>query len=145
MIRPATPADLPHIYDLILGLAEYERLSHQVDGTLPMLEADFAAGRFWCLVAESDTEIVGFALGAATYSTFRCKPTLWLEDLFVMPEYRGRGIGKALLLAVIEKAKQEGAGRVDWTVLDWNAPSIEFYQRMGATILPDWQICRVVV
>lgn len=128
--------------ELIRGLAEYERLLHQAVGTVDMLREDFLRGAFWCLVLEEGPQIVGFALGAATYSTFRCRPTVWLEDIYVEPKHRGKGYGKALLTAVIDKARAEGAGRVDWSVLDWNQPSIEFYQRMGATVMPDWRTCR---
>ena len=142
MIRPATHEDLPRVFELICALAEYERLLHQVVGTVEMLREDFDRGAFWCLVAEAEGAIVGLALGAATYSTFRCRPTLWLEDIFVEPEFRGRGLGKALLHAVIDKGREMGAGRVDWAVLDWNTPSIEFYERMGATVMPDWRTCR---
>jgi GNAT superfamily N-acetyltransferase len=143
MIRPAAVSDLPRILELIHALAEYERLTHQAVGTLAQLTEDFERGAFWCLVGEVDGEVVGFALGAHTYSTFRCRPTVWLEDIFVTPGHRGAGLGKALLNAVIEMARAEGAGRVDWYVLDWNEPSIEFYRRMGATLLPDWRTCRI--
>lgn len=143
MIRPLTEADLPRVLELIRSLAEYERLAHCAVGTVEMLREDLARGAFWCLVTEVDQRVVGFALGAHTYSTFRARPSVWLEDLFVEPEQRGTGLGKRLLQAVIEMARQEGAGRVDWAVLDWNEPSIRFYEAMGAQIMRDWQICRI--
>ena len=143
MIRPVTEADLPRVLELIRSLAEYERLAHCAIGTVEMLREDLARGAFWCLVAEAEGRVVGFALGAHTYSTFRARPSVWLEDLFVEPEQRGTGIGKRLLLEVIEMARKEGAGRVDWAVLDWNEPSIRFYEAMGAQIMRDWQICRI--
>ncbi|MGV3617732.1 MAG: GNAT family N-acetyltransferase [Fimbriimonas sp.] len=144
MIRAATHADLPRVLELIYKLAEYERLAHCAVGTVDMLKEDLDRGAFWCLVAEDDNaEVVGFALGARTYSTFRARPSVWLEDLFVEPSHRGTGLGKSLLLAVVEMARQEGAGRVDWAVLDWNEPSIRFYEAMGATVMSDWRICRI--
>lgn len=143
MIRPATDADLPRVLELIRSLAEYERLADSAVGTVEMLREDLERGAFWCLVAEAEGNVVGFALGAHTYSTFRARPTVWLEDLFVEPEHRGTGWGKQLLLQVVEMARAEGAGRVDWVVLDWNEPSIRFYEAMGAKVMRDWQICRI--
>ena len=144
MIRPASEADLPRVLELIRSLAEYERLAHCAVGTVEMLKEDLDRGSFWCLVAEDQAgAVVGFALGARTYSTFRARPSVWLEDLFVEPSHRGTGLGKSLLLAVVEMARQEGAGRVDWAVLDWNEPSIRFYEAMGATLMTDWRICRI--
>lgn len=143
MIRPVVDADLPRVLELIQSLAEYERLSHCAVGTVEMLKEDLDRGSFWCLVAEEEGQIVGFALGARTYSTFRARPSVWLEDLFVEPNHRGTGIGKQLLLDVVEMARSEGAGRVDWAVLDWNEPSIRFYEAMGATVMGDWRICRI--
>jgi GNAT superfamily N-acetyltransferase len=143
LIRPVIEADLPRVLELIRSLAEYERLAHCAVGTVEMLREDLARGAFWCLVAEVEGRVVGFALGAHTYSTFRARPSVWLEDLFVEPEQRGTGIGKRLLLEVVEMARREGAGRVDWAVLDWNEPSIRFYEAMGAQVMREWQICRV--
>lgn len=143
MIRPVAEGDLPRVLELIQSLAEYERLAHCAVGTVEMLKEDLDRGSFWCLVAEEEGQIVGFALGARTYSTFRARPSVWLEDLFVEPSHRGTGLGKQLLLDVVEMARAEGAGRVDWAVLDWNEPSIRFYEAMGAQILGDWRICRI--
>jgi GNAT superfamily N-acetyltransferase len=143
LIRPAADADLPRILELIRSLAEYERMADRAVGTVEMLREDLERGAFWCLVAEAEGEVVGFALGARTYSTFRARPSVWLEDLFVEPSHRGTGLGKQLLLEVVEMARAEGAGRVDWAVLDWNEPSIRFYEAMGAQVLGDWRICRI--
>lgn len=145
MIRPATRDDIARVYELIHGLAEYERLLHAVEGNLEGLVADFERGAYWCFVAEVEGAVVGFALGFRTYSTFRMRSGVWLEDLFVEPTHRGAGVGKQLLNTVIAMARAEGAGRVEWSVLDWNTPAIGFYESMGATILPDWKICRVTL
>jgi GNAT superfamily N-acetyltransferase len=110
-------------------------LLHQhLFGDRPCIEA---------ILAESNGNSVGFALFFTNYSTFLTKPGIYLEDLFVMPEYRSQGIGKALLAHLGKLAMARECGRVEWSVLDWNEPAIGFYQRMGATILPDWQICRI--
>lgn len=144
-IRPATPEDVPAIFSLIQALAEYENLTHQVTGT----EADLQDHLFGekpfveAIVATTPTQIVGFALFFYNYSTFLTKPGIYLEDLFVLPEYRGEGIGKALLTQVAQLAINRNCGRLEWSVLDWNEPAIGFYQRMGADVLPDWRICRV--
>jgi GNAT superfamily N-acetyltransferase len=95
------------------------------------------------LIGSIDNQPVGYALFFTTFSTFLGKPGIWLEDLFVMPEHRGCGVGKALLRAVANLAVERGCGRLEWSVLDWNQPAIDFYQRAGATILSDWRICRV--
>jgi GNAT superfamily N-acetyltransferase len=94
-------------------------------------------------VAELDGKIVGYALFFWTYSTFLTKPGLWMEDLYVTPELRGQGLGQALLNAVIEHAGKVGAGRLEWSVLDWNVNAIQFYEKLGAEVMPDWRICRI--
>ncbi len=144
-IRPATPADVPAIFSLIQALAEYEKLSHQVTGNADDLNAHLFGEKPFveAIVADTSTQIVGFALFLPNYSTFLTKPGIYLEDLFVLPDYRGQGIGKALIVSVAKLAVDRGCGRFDWCVLDWNEPAIEFYKRMGATVLPDWRICRV--
>lgn len=96
-----------------------------------------------CLVAELDHVIVAYSLFFTSFSTFKVKPGIWLEDLYVLPEMRGQGIGKTLLSTVVESAKERGYGRVEWSVLDWNESAITFYERLGATVMPDWRICRV--
>lgn len=144
-LRPATPFDVEPIFDLILALAAYEKLSHQVTGTVDQLRSHLFGERPYAdaIVAEVDQTVVGFALFFYNYSTFLTKPGIYLEDLFVLPDYRRLGIGTALLTQLAQKAISEGYGRLEWSVLDWNTPAIAFYQRMGADVLPDWRICRV--
>ena len=144
-LRPATPADVPAILECIRRLADYERLAHECVATEAQLrETLFGATRSAEVVlAFAGEEPAGFALWFQSYSTFLAKPGLWLEDLFVMPDHRGRGVGKALLRAVANFAVERGYGRLEWSVLDWNQPAIDFYHGAGATILSDWQICRV--
>jgi GNAT superfamily N-acetyltransferase len=144
-IRPATVVDVPVIFELIQALAEYEKLTHLVTGSAGDLEDHLFGEKPYAevLVAESGDRVVGFALYFWNYSTFLAKPGIYLEDLFVLPEYRRQGIGKALLTRLAQVAIARGAGRLEWSVLDWNQPAIDFYERMGATVLPDWRICRV--
>jgi GNAT superfamily N-acetyltransferase len=144
-IRPAAARDVPAVHGLIRELAEYERLTALCTGTADELAASLAADRpaAEVLVAEVDGEIVGFALFFPTFSTFLARPGLWLEDLYVRPAHRARGIGTRLLRAVAALAVERGCGRFEWAVLDWNAPAIGFYERMGATVMPDWRIARV--
>ncbi|MFB2922125.1 GNAT family N-acetyltransferase [Aerosakkonema funiforme] len=145
IVRSATPADVPTLFHLIKALAEYEKLSHAVVGNIESLESHLFGERPYveAILAELSGETVGFALFFHNYSTFLTKPGIYLEDLFVLPEYRGRGIGKALLTHVAKLAVSRDCGRMEWSVLDWNEPAIAFYQRMGAAVLPDWRICRV--
>ena len=126
-------------------LAEYERAPQAVVAT----EEDFlrhgfgAARRFSVLLAEEDGRVAGFALWFFTFSTWLGKPGLYLEDLFVRPELRGRGIGKAMMIELARIAVREGCGRFEWAVLDWNQPSIEFYRSLGARLLEEWVVCRL--
>lgn len=147
VIRFAQPADVPAIFNLIKALAEYEKLSHLVTGSAERLGQHLFGERpcIEAIAADRDGEVIGFALFFTNYSTFLTKPGIYLEDLFVLPAYRQQGIGKALLSHLIQLGKERGAGRVEWSVLDWNAPAIAFYQKMGATVLPDWRICRVTL
>jgi GNAT superfamily N-acetyltransferase len=144
-IRPATPADIPLILDLIRALAAYEREPDAVKAT----EADllrYGFGEhpiFECLIAETDGEAAGFALFFYNYSTWRGRPGIHLEDIFVFPRFRGRGIGKALLARVAARAAEQGCVRLQWDVLDWNQPAIDFYQGLGASFLTEWRIMRV--
>ena len=144
-IRPAAPGDAEAIHTLIRELAEYERLTHLCTGSA----ADLARALFGdppaaeVLVAEVDGAIEGFALHFPTFSTFLAKRGLWLEDLYVRPAFRGKGLGGRLLRAVAAVAVERGCGRFEWSVLDWNAPAIAFYERLGATVMPDWRIARV--
>lgn len=144
-IRPATPADIPALVDLIKALADYEKLAHEVTGHPDDLAAALFGDRPYAeaLLAWVDGQSVGMALFFHNFSTFLMKPGIYLEDIFVYPEYRGQGIGKALLVHLGKLALARGCGRFEWSVLDWNTPAIAFYQSMGAEIKPEWQTCRV--
>jgi len=145
-LRPAAPADVPDIVRLIVALADYEKLTHLLEITPEKLQAQLFGARavVEALVAElGDGRVVGFALFFTNFSTFLCKPGLYLEDLFVEPEHRGLGIGRALMKALAGIAVERDYGRFEWCVLDWNEPAIRFYQSLGASILPDWRLCRV--
>jgi GNAT superfamily N-acetyltransferase len=139
-IRRGTRRDVPTIVALIRGLAEYERLVHEVEIT-PAQARRHGFGRrpyFETLICRRGRRPVGFALYFFTYSTFLGRPSLYLEDLFVLPEERGRGAGRALLRALGKIATARGCGRMEWTVLDWNAPAIRFYRRIGARLHKEW-------
>ncbi|NEP78563.1 MAG: GNAT family N-acetyltransferase [Okeania sp. SIO3C4] len=144
-LRSATPADVPIIFELIKALAEYEKLSHAVTGSVASLKADLFGDRPYAeaIIAEFAGQPVGFSLFFHNYSTFLTQPGIYIEDLFVLPEYRGRGIGKQLVSYVAQLAVSRNCGRLEWSVLDWNKPAIGFYQRIGASILDEWRICRV--
>jgi GNAT superfamily N-acetyltransferase len=145
LIRFATPADVTAIFGLIYALAEYEKLTHLVTGDVQTLESHLFGEKpsAEVLVAEVEHQMVGFALFFPNYSTFLTKPGIYLEDIFVLPSHRRQGIGKALLVHLAKVAIERDAGRLEWTVLDWNQPAIDFYQQMGATVLDDWRVCRV--
>ena len=147
VIRTVQPSDVSAIFGLIQALAEYEKLSHAVTGSVEALEQDLFVSPpcIEAIAAEVAGEMVGFALFFTNYSTFLTKSGIYLEDLFVLPEYRQQGIGKALINYLIELAQNRGAGRLEWSVLDWNLPAIAFYEKIGATVLPDWRICRVTL
>ncbi|MGL5033406.1 MAG: GNAT family N-acetyltransferase [Microcystaceae cyanobacterium] len=147
VIRPIQPSDVKVLLTLIRALAEYEKLSHLVVATEEALTKHlFAEPRYAeAIAADWEGEMVGFALFFPNYSTFLAKPGIYLEDLFVLPAYRQKGIGKALLNYLIQLAQVRGAGRLEWSVLDWNQPAIGFYQKMGAEVLPDWRICRIIL
>jgi GNAT superfamily N-acetyltransferase len=147
-IRPATEDDVGDLMAMIRALAEYERLSHLVVADAERLaEALFgeqpAAEAMIARDAAQNGEAAGFALFFHTFSTFLGRRGLWLEDLFVYPRFRGRGLGRDLLYAVAQVARDRGCGRFEWAVLDWNAPAIGFYEGMGATFLPEWRLARV--
>jgi len=144
-LRPATPSDVPHILAFIRELAEYEREPDAVLATeADLLRDGFTEPRrFHCLMAEWDGTPVGFALYFYNYSTWEGRPGIYLEDLFVRPDYRGKGIGKALLIKVAAIAVAEGCARFEWSVLDWNQPSIDFYHAMGAVMKSEWRGMRV--
>jgi GNAT superfamily N-acetyltransferase len=145
VIRSAQPEDISALFRLIVALAEYEKLVHLVTGNEALLHQHLFSDRPCAevVLAEVANQPIGFALFFPNYSTFLTKPGLYLEDLFVVPAYRGQGVGKALLSYVAKLALERDCGRLEWSVLDWNEPAIAFYQRMGATLLPDWRICRV--
>jgi GNAT superfamily N-acetyltransferase len=144
-IRPAQESDVDAIFDLIRGLAAFEKLSDRVTGNTELLRSHLFGTRPYAeaIVAELDNHPIGFALFFHNYSTFLTQPGLYLEDVFVRPEYRRQGVGKALLAAVAKIAVDRGCGRLEWSVLEWNQNAIKFYQSLGATVLPDWKICRL--
>ena len=145
MIRQATEADVPLILQFIRELAEYERLAERVVTNEELLRRTlFGNPRFAeVLIAEEEGAAAGFALFFHNYSTFLGRPGIYLEDLFVRESMRGRGIGKSLLTKLARIARERGCGRVEWAVLDWNAPSIAFYRSIGAVSLDDWKIMRL--
>jgi GNAT superfamily N-acetyltransferase len=145
VIRPATPADVPTILDLIRGLAEYEKLAHEAVGTEADLRRTLFGERPFAevLVAEDAGVAVGFALFFHNYSTFLAKPGIYLEDLFVRPEARGKGIGRALMIELAKLAVARGCGRFEWAVLDWNVDAIRFYRSLGAVGMDEWRVQRV--
>jgi GNAT superfamily N-acetyltransferase len=144
-IRPAKAANIPTILKMIRGLAEYERLAHTVTATTKRLR-QHGFGRkpyFEALLCRRGRTAVGFALYFFTYSTFLARPILYVEDLYVLPEERGRGAGKALLSAMARIALQRGCGRMEWTVIDFNVPAIRLYKRIGAKLHKEWIITRL--
>lgn len=144
-IRFAGPGDAPTLLRFIQGLAEYEREPDAVQVTAQQLQEQLAAPRppFECLLAEVDGSTVGFALFCHTYSTWRGRPGIWLEDLFVPPDHRGRGHGRALLARLAQVAVERGCARMEWSVLDWNEPAQGFYRRLGAAPQDAWTIWRL--
>lgn len=145
-IRPALREDVAEIHAMIVALADFEKLNHLVVAT----PDDLARALFGprpaaeVLIASKDGAIAAFALFFHNFSTFLGRPGLWLEDLFVRPEHRRQGCAQALLRALAGIARERGCGRFEWAVLDWNASAIAFYESLGATVLPDWRIVRVV-
>ena len=144
-IRPATPADVPLILTLIRELAEYEREPDGVVATEEQLREHLFGVRQYaeCVIGEVDGVAQGFALFFHNYSTWRGRPGLYLEDLFVRPPARGAGLGKALFRHLARVAVARGCARMEWAVLDWNEPAIGFYKRMGATALDEWTVWRL--
>ncbi len=144
-VRPATTGDVLVIFELIQALAAYEKLSDAVVGTPESLQEHLFGNRPYAeaVLAQWEEEVAGFALFFYNYSTFLTQPGIYLEDLFVLPNYRRRGIGKAMLSYLAQKGLEINAGRFEWSVLDWNESAIAFYKKVGAQILPDWRICRV--
>ncbi len=144
-LRPAQPADVPAIVGLITELAEFEQLAHLLRLTPESLAPHLFGERpvVESVVAEAGGGVVGFALFFTNFSTFLAKPGLYLEDLYVQPAFRGAGIGKALLSHLGALAVARDYGRFEWSVLDWNANAIRFYEKMGAVVMPEWRICRL--
>jgi len=144
-VRPAVAADTAVILEMIRGLAEYEKLSHVCCATEEQLRQTLFGDRPGAevLLADADCECVGFALFFPNYSTFLAQPGIYLEDFFVKPHARRRGIGMALLRELARLGVERGCGRMEWSVLDWNEPSIEFYKKLGATPMDEWTIFRL--
>jgi GNAT superfamily N-acetyltransferase len=147
LIRLATADDVPIVLSLIHQLAAYERAAAEVVAT----EADLTASLFGdepvanCHIAELDGAVVGFALWFRSFSTWLGKPGIYLEDLFVMPSARRHGLGKALLMALVDIGRERGYGRVEWSVLDWNSPAIGFYRALGAAPNDEWTVWRLTL
>lgn len=149
-LHAARPGDVGEVFALVRALAEYEKLAHLVSGTEEQLRDELFGPRpvVECVVARegasgAEGAALGFALFFHNYSTFLARRGIYLEDLFVVPQARGRGIGKALIAHVAGVAVQRGCGRFEWAVLDWNRPAIDFYEALGATLMPDWRLCRL--
>jgi GNAT superfamily N-acetyltransferase len=144
-LRPATPSDVPLILECIRRLAEYERLAHECIATEAQLRDTLfgATPSAEVVLAFTESEPAGFALWFESYSTFLAKPGLYLEDLFVYPQHRGRGLGRQLLQHLARVAVERDYGRVEWSVLDWNVDAIGFYRTIGAELLDDWRRCRL--
>jgi GNAT superfamily N-acetyltransferase len=144
-IRPATPEDLPLVTSLVRELAEYERLAHQAVAT----EADFAESLFgphpkaYALIVEQDGRPAGFAVYFYNYSTFLGRPGIYVEDVFIRPEFRRGGFGRAIFKYLAQKAVAENCGRMEWWVLDWNEPAIRFYAGLGAVPMDEWTVQRL--
>lgn len=146
-LRAATRDDVSLIFEFVRALADYEKLAAEVNATEEKLRETLfpATGNSiaHCVLAFVGDEPAGFALYFFNYSTFLAQPGLYLEDLFVKSDFRGRGVGKALLLHLAKIANDRGCGRMEWTVLDWNQPAINFYESLGARRMKEWQICRL--
>lgn len=144
-IRRARPDEAGLVFSLVRELADYEKLSHEVHASeADIAEALFGANpRLYCDIAEWNGEPAGFAVWFVNFSTFAGRHGIYLEDLFVRPALRGKGIGKALLVHLAKQCSANGWARLQWAVLDWNAPSIAFYKSLGAELMDEWTICRV--
>jgi GNAT superfamily N-acetyltransferase len=145
IIRRARPDEAGLVLSLVRELAEYEKLLHEVEATEAMIsEALFGSNvRLFCDIAEWNGEAAGFAVWFINFSTFSGRSGIYLEDLFVRPALRGRGIGKALLSHLAKECVANGWSRLQWSVLDWNTPSIEFYKSLGAVLMDEWTVCKV--
>lgn len=148
-VRPATSADVPFVVELIRELAEYEKLAHACRADVEQLGAHLfppgpgARPAAECVIGELEGRAEGFALFFTTFSTFVCRPSIYLEDLYVRPGARGSGLGKALLASLARVAAERGCGRLEWSVLDWNEPAIGFYRSLGAVAMDEWTVFRL--
>jgi GNAT superfamily N-acetyltransferase len=144
-IQPATDADVPLVLTLIKALAEYERLGHEVVATEAMIHESFfgQTPHAHAAIARIGGEAVGFMIWFPTYSTFLSRPGIYLEDLFVLPQWRGKGVGKALLRHLARIAVDRRCGRIEWSVLDWNETAIRFYRSIGARPMDEWTVYRM--
>ncbi len=144
-IRAAAPADSALIFSLVRELAEYEKLTHEMDATAEQISAALFARepKLFCDIAEWDGTPAGFAVWFLNYSTFRGRHGIYVEDLFVRPAFRKRGIGRTLMARLAARCVKEGWARFEWAVLDWNAPSITFYKSIGANVMEEWRLCRL--
>lgn len=145
VVRAAVKADSDLVFSLVRELADYEKLSGEVDATSEAIAAALfsAQPRLFCDIAEWNGEPAGFAVWFLNFSTFRGRHGIYLEDIFVRPSFRNKGIGKALMARLAKRCVDEGWARIEWAVLDWNKPSIDFYQAIGATVMDEWRICRL--
>jgi len=144
-IEPATERDVALILKFIKGLAEYERLEHEVVATEERLRATLFGARPGAevLIGYGGSEAAGFALFFHNYSTFLGRPGIYIEDIFVLPEWRGKGLGRQLLIRIAALAVKRGCGRLEWSVLDWNEPAIRFYRKLGARAMEEWTVYRI--
>jgi diamine N-acetyltransferase len=144
-VRPARPDEAGLVLSFVRELAEYEKLAHEVEATeAGIADALFCASpRLYCDIAEWNGEPAGFQVWFVNFSTFSGRHGIYLEDLFVRPALRGRGIGKALLAHLARRCVENGWSRLQWSVLDWNTPSIEFYKSLGAVLMDEWTVCKV--
>ncbi len=144
-VRPAMPADIPQILAFIRELAEYEKLAHEAVATSEQMQAHLFGARPYAevIIAEVDGESAGFALFFHNFSTFTGQPGIYLEDLFVRPQFRGAGVGKRLISQVAKIAVERNCSRFEWSVLDWNEPAIRFYRSLGASPMDAWTVQRV--
>ena len=145
VLRAAVPADAALIFALVHELADYEKLSGEIDATPEAIAAALFARepRLFCDIAEWNGEPAGFAVWFLNFSTFRGRHGIYVEDLFVRPAFRAKGIGNALMARLAKRCVDEGWARFEWAVLDWNAPSIAFYKSIGAQVMDEWRICRL--
>jgi GNAT superfamily N-acetyltransferase len=144
IVRRASAADAEAVLELVDALADYEKLQRPTTEAKKRLVADMSK-RFDAWIAELDGKAAGYAFVFETYSSFLAQPTLYLEDLFVLPQYRSRKVGHALFSEMLEEAKRRGCGRMEWTVLDWNELAINFYKRYGATHMKEWHHYRIAL